>query len=878
LIELARALTGYGHPRKDRTAELRSLQFQLGRIVQPQVDTRYWYNRAVEILQPCYPGYYAPTLDDESIFKRLCHLAQMRLVPTSSPGFPLCNQFATTSLCLLNYGGLIISIAFFRVKWLLDNDASKYSPLELLDKCIADFWKAHIKEEPHPQPKIDTGRFRIIFGGSIVNALVERFFFQEYQDECAAIWLRIPSKPGIGFTDEMASDFRKCHIDYDKITSDISGWDFSVRADLMLSAFKIRERCCLNPSERWLRGIKSYAHLLAYKILTLSGGDSFLLDDGIMVSGSFCTASLNSDMRNIVAIAIDLSLGVDPSQIIPSRYATMGDDIIQPDYGFTDQQIIDAHLLFGFRVTDFNRVLAQHDFEFCSHMFHARGPSLVTSARTLFRLIHHAPSAELVLQFVHECRWNDNLAQLLTLLFCSGWKIELPDHGQCVPAPTFYEGLSFSMSRKMRNNRGPIAEVVVVPNQTARKRNKKKKAGKASMPNDKRWYVGVGKTSLGPFSTEGFGLGSGTAPANLGRARSTRNDDNHALAGLPQAPEGAVRVNMRRSHVTSNVFHRREMIGPINGNVNFGVTEWRINPGNPTLFPWLSQLADLYEKYKVHDLSFVFVQTGSGFAAANVSGRCVMGCDYDVMTPPVASDQEAEMKDPSVPFAPYETAILTVSPQMLNKTPLFLRGDSYPPGSDPKTYDGGKLFFCSVGTPNSNQIGTLYVDYNIELFTPQLPEGEIKAAPIYQIANYRGTADMSLTSSSIGQPLPFTRYTGPNGGSLEVTHGDGTPVFRFQAGTYRISGFVKFRTSGTMSIAFLTASINSQNNSPPGFRDVALNLTGGSVTNGLLVLGFNIVLALNTADTVELYVGATWAAPPAPVIDALGSDFTIEVL
>jgi hypothetical protein len=245
------------------------------------------------------------------------------------------------------------------------------------------------------------------------------------------------------------------------------------------------------------------------------------------------------------------------------------------------------------------------------------------------------------------------------------------------------------------------------------------------------------------------------------------------------------------------------MIGPINGNVTFGVTEWRINPGNVDLFPWLSQLSSLYEKYKVHSLSFVFVQTGSGFAAANVSGRCVMGCDYDVLTPAVTSDQEAEMKDPSVPFAPYETAILRVNPSMLNKAPLFLRGEVYPPGSDPKTYDGGKLFFCSVGTPNANQIGTLYVDYEIEMFTPQLPDEVVMATPSYQVASY-ASADTALVTSTIGLAVPFTRRTGPLGGSLEITHVAGASVFTVAAGTYRISGFLRVFTTGTMSAPFIT--------------------------------------------------------------------------
>ena len=110
---------------------------------------------------------------------------------------------------------------------------------------------------------------------------------------------------------------------------------------------------------------------------------------------------------------------------------------------------------------------------------------------------------------------------------------------------------------------------------------------------------------------------------------------------------------------------RREQIGVVNGSVAFATTEYPINPGNATLFPWLSQLAPLYEQYKVHAMQIEFVPTGSGFAAANVSGRVVLSADYDVMSPALTTLAEAESKDPNVPFGPFESAILKLDHQRL---------------------------------------------------------------------------------------------------------------------------------------------------------------------------------------------------------------------
>lgn len=465
---IAKAVAGYGHPQKGRGAEKASLSYQLGRLTENRVDPSPYYAKAVELMLPFYPAYHAPELDDESIRKRLWFLMNFRLVPDSSPGFPFSVVCSKTSDAIRAYAPLILEIAFKRIKFYLDNDLCDMSVVERLVQNLIDIWKMHTKEEPHPVEKIREGRSRIIFGGSLVNSLVERFFNQEYQDTCASDWLTCPSKPGIGFADDASRLFYESMAYFDKVTSDVSGWDFSVDEKLLEYGFQIRVRKCLNPSPRWVRAMSNVCFNVHHALVSFTGGLVLNIEGGIQKSGSFLTASLNSDCRNVLAISVDLRSGISEKGLPVFRYASMGDDIIQPDYGTPQEVLVSLYHDWGFRVTDVVRARSGDAFEFCSHLFRPEGAELLSSARTLFRLIHQTPSIEFLMQFCFECRHNRNLSSLLTLIFLSGWDVELPNHaiGLNVRAPSI-QGMSRSAKRAAR---GTPPQKKVVANTSANAR------------------------------------------------------------------------------------------------------------------------------------------------------------------------------------------------------------------------------------------------------------------------------------------------------------------------------------------------------------------------------------------------------------------------
>jgi len=301
---------------------------------------------------------------------------------------------------------------------------------------------------------------------------------------------------------------------------------------------------------------------------------------------------------------------------------------------------------------------------------------------------------------------------------------------------------------------------------TRQKKGKKKsKAG--------RWYLGVENASLGPFSIKNFGIGSGTAPRDL-QGQDVRT--NEYVPGMQE----------------TKIHTRRERLGVVNGSTTYAVRSYPINPGNINLFPWLSEIAPLYEKYRVRDMRFVFVQTGSGFAAPNQSGRVVLGCDYDVMSPDVASIEEAENKNPNVGFAPYESAVLRLDNSLITPEPKFTRGANYPAGGDPKTYDGGKLFVAVAGTPNANQIGVLYIEYDIEMITPQLPSA-IGFQPDFHLAGFEWAPATNLPNATLVDAV-LSRLPGNVAGGLTLAV-TAPASFNLTPGNWRVHGYLYVQNS-----------------------------------------------------------------------------------
>jgi len=176
------------------------------------------------------------------------------------------------------------------------------------------------------------------------------------------------------------------------------------------------------------------------------------------------------------------------------------------------------------------------------------------------------------------------------------------------------------------------------------------------------------------------------------------------------------------------VVRHREYVSDVYGHTDFTLMAYRINAANSNLFPWLSAVAQGYESYQFRTLKFTYIPA----CATSEEGTTVFAVDYDPIDDSPTSKMVLKNMSGAVSDNVYEKLDLVVSgdsSSTLGKRRFTLVDDPYndnsvvyPPNGDPKTYDVGYLNVAVTGRSDAaaTALGELYVEYTVELHTPQL--------------------------------------------------------------------------------------------------------------------------------------------------------------
>lgn len=148
---------------------------------------------------------------------------------------------------------------------------------------------------------------------------------------------------------------------------------------------------------------------------------------------------------------------------------------------------------------------------------------------------------------------------------------------------------------------------------------------------------------------------------------------------------------------------------------------WTIQPGYSELFPWLSAIADRYERYEFKRLIFRYVSR----APSSTQGTLAMAHDLDPNdpTPTVdASGYRVMMSHEAAVSGPaWQTLELHVPTAHLRRRgELYVRNVAEATTVEPRTADFGILFVACFLSAGTTILGDLEVEYEIELKTPQL--------------------------------------------------------------------------------------------------------------------------------------------------------------
>lgn len=171
----------------------------------------------------------------------------------------------------------------------------------------------------------------------------------------------------------------------------------------------------------------------------------------------------------------------------------------------------------------------------------------------------------------------------------------------------------------------------------------------------------------------------------------------------------------------------RDIYAPAAGTPFYNIAA-PINPGLPTLFPWLSQLASNFEEYMLLQCVFTFKTTVADFAAASGQvGQVVMATQYNATSEPFADKETMMMYEGAMSCKTSQDMLHGVEcdPHKLPDTNgcKLVRYTSLPSTEDLKQYDLGQLNLALLNAPATyagQALGELWVTYTVVLRKPKL--------------------------------------------------------------------------------------------------------------------------------------------------------------
>lgn len=179
-------------------------------------------------------------------------------------------------------------------------------------------------------------------------------------------------------------------------------------------------------------------------------------------------------------------------------------------------------------------------------------------------------------------------------------------------------------------------------------------------------------------------------------------------------------AKIKRAGDSVRICHE-ELVSSVTGTDAFTQSAvFALNPGLQSSFPWLSSQAQGWERYRFHRLRYVYYTR----CGSDIPGSVMIAPDYDAADPAPVSEQVMSSYRNVVEDAPWKNIICELDVRSLNSLgpSRFVRSFGLSANQDIKTYDSGNVFiFTMDGT--AVRWGKVWVEYDVELITPQLGSG-----------------------------------------------------------------------------------------------------------------------------------------------------------
>ncbi len=294
---------------------------------------------------------------------------------------------------------------------------------------------------------------------------------------------------------------------------------------------------------------------------------------------------------------------------------------------------------------------------------------------------------------------------------------------------------------------------------------------------------------------------------------------------------------MHKTDKSVRISHK-EFLGDITGSTGFQNRVFTIQPGSSTTFPWLSNIACMFQSYKFRGLCFEFVSmSADALNSVNTAlGTVIMATQYNSAMPDFLNKAEMEQYEFTCTTRPSRSLIHAVEcdPNLQVMDHLYTRTGALPNGQDVQFYDWGKFQLATVGMQAAATIGELWVTYDVEFFKPRIASGGAWPGDFTYISNgpYTQAADVlgSIQTNPVGN-LGVTITAGANGWQRIQFPAN------ISAGRFQVIVTWRGNTTGTFNIPGITLSnLTLVNQYRLGTTGQVAAPSGGSTTQTVTIV------------------------------------------
>jgi len=260
----------------------------------------------------------------------------------------------------------------------------------------------------------------------------------------------------------------------------------------------------------------------------------------------------------------------------------------------------------------------------------------------------------------------------------------------------------------------------------------------------------------------------------------------------------------------------REFLGVINSSTAFETNVYEINPGLDRTFPWASGIARQFQQYSIKAMVVEYISTSATSLVSGTNtalGQIAIGTQYDSVVPEFRNLNDMLNSQWATSTKISSDLLHPIECQKSQTTalPLYIRSGAAP--GDIRLYDIGRFTVATYGAQASNQVGQLWVSYEIELMKPistSLDGGNAESAfitcfpatlaPEDQFAPNRQLAsayfsDFDSIGVELNQSVGASSITLPAGSSgyylVSLAYfGSPPPVNLLRAGTFTLTNAV----------------------------------------------------------------------------------------